>query len=143
MVSYCVDNQSKEHVHTGTLERVNELPFEPNITKSALVSGRLDLALGCGAPDWQDEVDFGCGCIAIDEPRIWISERSSNDIMSNIFSGCVIEDTRALFIICYNFEEVSSSETGNFFVEVSQNYSLGLLAVSGALYLPWCVDQCR
>jgi len=122
----------------GTQDRVDELSFETNSTNSALVGGRLDLARG--APDWQDGVDFGCGCIAIDELRIWISARSSNDIMTNMLSGCVIEDTRALFTVCYKFEEVSSSETGDFFAEVSQKYSLGLLAVSGALSLPWCIN---
>jgi len=124
----------------GTQERAEELPLDPNSTKSALVSGRFDLALGRGAPDWQDGGDFGYGCIAIDELRIWTSERSSMDIMSNVFSGCVVEDTRALLAVCYGFDEVSSSETGDFFAEVSQNSSLGLFAAAGASYLPWCVN---
>ena len=124
----------------GTHECADDFPFEPNSTKSALISGRLDLALGRGAPDWQDRVDFGYCCIAIDDLRIWISERSSTDIMSNMSSGCIIEDTRALLAVYYIFDEVSSSETVDFFAEVSQNYSPGLLPASGASYLPWCVN---
>jgi len=106
----------------GTQDGVDELPLETNSTNSVLVSGRLDLARG--APDWQDGVDFGCGCIAIDELRIWISTRSWNDIMSNMFSGCAIEDTRALFTVCYKFDEVSFSETGDFFAEVRRSIVL-------------------
>ena len=98
-----------------TQERVDELPLEPNSMKSALVSGRLDLGLDRGAPDWQDRVKFGFDCIVIGKLRIWISERSSNDIMSKIFSGCVVEATRALFTVYCNFDEVSSSETDNCF----------------------------
>ena len=60
--------------------------------------------------------------------------------MSSMSSGCIVKDARALLAVCCIFDEVSSSETVDFFAEVVQNYSHGLLPASGALYLQWCVN---
>ena len=143
-VSISVSGLANMYIN-GTLWNWTELPFKSSPPKrSPVLDGNHDIAIGRGAPDWQEGGDLGFGeaCMAIDELRVWTSERSAPNISKHMRSGC--SDLKHLHLAaCYSFDEASMSSEGlsDFFKDSSSHHIHAFAANHSSPYHPWCTNK--
>jgi len=128
----------------GTQQNAHQLPWDPFPTQNMLSVGEHATAIGRGSPAWQDGGDFLYACIAVDELRFWTSERSTANIISNMYVGCHsldVGNATAQLAACYDFDIVSSAAGfDDFFADASPNNIPAVAAAHSSPYLPWCVN---